>query len=97
MYDCKEILGKQEISDICNLHFVSVGKRLAEGRSNSNIDTVSHVVTPNEKFKFSNISTEQVKQVIRKLVNNKATGVHDIPNRVLKDSVDVIAPFLTEI
>ena len=79
------------------MHFVSVGKRLAEGLSNTNIDTISHIATPNEKFTFSKISTEQVKQVIRKLVNNKATGVHDIPNRVLKDSVDVIAPFLTEI
>ena len=31
------------------------------------------------------------------MVNNTATGVHDIPNRVLKDSVGVIASFLTEI
>ena len=30
-------------------------------------------------------------------MNNKATGVHDIPNRLLNDSVDVIAPFPTEI
>ena len=30
-------------------------------------------------------------------MNTKATGAHDIPNRVLKDSVDVIALFLTEI
>ena len=35
--------------------------------------------------------------MVQKLVNNKTTGVHDIPNRVLKDSVNVIAPFLTEI
>ena len=97
MHDCGEIVDKQEIADICNLHFVLVGKRLAEGLSYTNIDTICHIATPNEKFTFSKISTEQVKQVIRKLVNNKATGVHDIPNRVLKDSVDVIAPFLTEI
>ena len=30
-------------------------------------------------------------------MNNKQQGVNDIPNRVVKDSVDVIAPFLTEI
>ena len=84
MYDCREIVDKPEIADICNLHFVSVGKRLAEGLSNTNIDTISHIATPNEKFKFSKISTEQVKQVIRKLVNNKATGIHNITNRVLK-------------
>ena len=67
MHDCREIVDKQEIADICNLHFVSVGKRLAEGLSNTNIDTISHIVTPNEKFKFSNVSAEQVKQVIQKL------------------------------
>ena len=77
--------------------FFSVGKRLADGLSNTNIDTISHIATPNEKFKFSKISTGQVKQVIRKLVNNTATGVDDIPNRVLNDSADVITPFLTEI
>ena len=97
MYNCGEIVDKQEIADICNLHFVSVGKRLAEGLSNTNIDTISHIATPNEKFKIYKISPVHVKQVTRKLVNNKATGVHDIPNKVLKGSVDVIAPFLTEI
>ena len=71
--------------------------RLAEGLGNTNIDTISHIVTPTEKLKFSKISTEQFKQVIQKLMNNKVRGVHDIPNRVLKGSVDVIAPFLTEI
>ena len=30
-------------------------------------------------------------------MNNKVTGVHDIPNRVWKDSVDIIVPFLAEI
>ena len=61
MYDCREIVDKQEIADICNLHFVSVGKRLAEGLSNTNIDTISHIATPNEKFTCSKISTEQFK------------------------------------
>ena len=37
MYGCREIADKQEIADICNLHFVSVIKRLAESLSNTNI------------------------------------------------------------
>ena len=37
MYHCREIVDKQEIADICNLLFFSVGKRLAEGLSNANI------------------------------------------------------------
>ena len=50
MYDCREVVDMQEIADICNLHFVFVGKKLAEGLSNRNIDTISHILTPNEKF-----------------------------------------------
>ena len=54
--------------------------------SNTNIDTRSHIVTRNEKFKFSKISTEQVKPVTWKLVNNKATDFHDTPDRVLSQT-----------
>ena len=46
MYDCREIVDKQEIADICNFHFVSIGKTLAESLSNTNIDTISHIATP---------------------------------------------------
>ena len=53
MHDCRKIVDKQDIADICNWHFVSVGKRLAEGLSNTNVDTISHIATPNVKFTFS--------------------------------------------
>ena len=35
--------------------------------------------------------------VLKKLINGKATGVHNIPNKILKDSYQIIAPFLSDI
>ena len=34
---------------------------------------------------------------MKKLINSKATGIHAIPNKVLKDTADIIAPSLTDI
>ena len=30
-------------------------------------------------------------------VNNKATGIHDIPNKIVKDNVSILSPYLEEI
>ena len=43
------------------------------------------------------MSVLQVTEVIKKLVNSKATGIHGIPNKALKDCAENIAPFLTDI
>ena len=34
---------------------------------------------------------------MKKLIKSKATCIHNIPNKILKDSCQVIAPFLTDI
>ena len=34
---------------------------------------------------------------MKTLIKSKATGIHNIPNKILKDSYQVIAPFLSEI
>ena len=51
----------------------------------------------NVRFQFHGIAVNQVKVLIQKLVNGKSTGIHNIPNKALKDSVDFIAPALTTI
>ena len=38
-----------------------------------------------------------VTKVAQRLVNEKATGIHNIPNKVLKDSIHYIAPVLMDI
>ena len=56
-----------------------------------------HIPVPNARFQFHGIAVNQVKVLIQKLVNGKSTGIHNIPNKALKDSVDFIAPALTTI
>ena len=34
---------------------------------------------------------------MKKLIKSKATGIHNIPNKILKESCQVIALFLTDI
>ena len=51
----------------------------------------------NCRFVFRKVTTSQVERVNKKLVNAKATGVHNIPNKILKDSCQTIAPFLSDI
>ena len=58
------------------------------------------MITP-QLFKYPKqtqyfICTEgQVLKLSNKLINAKATGLHNIPNRVLKESADIIGPSLT--
>ena len=49
------------------------------------------------KFKLKQIRTAQIIKIVKKLVNGKATGVHNIPSKVLKDSIDIIASMLRDI
>ena len=49
------------------------------------------------KFEFQQITAAQITKVVQRLVNRKATGIHNIPNKVLKDSVHLIAPVLMDI
>ena len=48
-------------------------------------------------FQFHGIAVNQVKVLIQKLVDRKSTGIHIIPNKALKDSVDFLTPALTTI
>ena len=60
--------------------------------------STAHIKTATVEFKFRPASSVlQVFKVIKKLINSKATGIFGIPNRVLKDCAEHIAPSLTDI
>ena len=88
---------KAKIADAFNNHFVSIGEKIAnsiEGCNESPTANIQRVLT---KFEFQQITTAQITKVVQRLVNGKATGIHNIPNKVLKDSVHLIAPILMDI
>ena len=92
-----DISDRGDIARVCNQHFVSVGRRLAEKILFTDESPTAHIKVANVKFQFSTIAASQIVKVIKKLINNKATGIHDIPNKVLKDNVSILSSYLEEI
>ena len=48
-------------------------------------------------LRLVSISVPQVIRIIKKPLNSKATGIHEIPNKTLKESADIIGLSLTDI
>ena len=93
-----EITDKKQIAERCNEHFVSIGQKLASGIENTDADSpTAHMKPVEAKFSFNPISVPQVIRIIKKLLNSKATGIHGIPNKTLKETADIIGPLLTDI
>ena len=87
-----------EITEKCNERFVSIGDKLAkEIQTVYTLSPTGHLTPANCKFRFEPISVSQVTKIIKKLLNGKAIGMHGIPNKASKDSIDIIAPSLTDI
>ena len=86
-----------EIAEACNMHFFSIGEKISWEISPIEMSHTAQIPVTNARFQFHGIAVNQVKVLIHKLVNGKSTGIHNIPNKALKDSVDFIAPALTTI
>ena len=84
-----EINDKMKIAEYCNKYFTDIGKKLASEipPSNSNVTEYIKTIT-HAKFKFKQITPIQVDKIISKLTNGKATGIHQMPNKLLKVSKD---------
>ena len=89
------ISDSKQISEICNDHFVTVGERLACQIPCSDYSATVHIPKTNSVFQLKPVTEGQVSKLLNKLINGKATGLHNIPNRVLKESADIIGPSLT--
>ena len=91
----EEITDKQEISEWFNDHFVTIGEKLAKGIAKlSKSSYLSEVSKNGNKFKFNMLKLTEVYTILGKLKNGKATGIHLIPNSILKTVKDIIAPSL---
>ena len=95
----EDITDEQKISERFNDHFVSLREKLALGipGSSSSSDYLSKVKTNGEKFKFQMIKPTDVYDILSKLKNGKATGMHLIPNKMLKSVKEIIANLLSDV
>ena len=88
-----KITDKKQIAERCNEHFVSIGQKLASDIENTDAHpSTAHTKPAEAKFSFKPISVPRVIRIIKKLLNSKATGIHGIPNKTLKETADIIGP-----
>ena len=93
-----EITDKKQVAERCNEHFVSIVQKLASDIENTDAHSpTTHMKSVEAKSSFKPISVPQVIRIIKKLLNSKATGIHGIPNKTLKETADIIGPSLTDI
>ena len=82
---------KTLISETFNQHFVSIGEKFAGEISGS--DTSFYLLknkVHDTNIKFEKIHLSQVYKLLGSLKNEKASGIDKIPNRILKQSKDII-------
>ena len=90
--DNHEITDKALISEAFNEHFSSVAERLAVSidSCDSNPNELG-IQSPLCLFKLRHIPLNKVFNALNKLKNGKATGMHNLPHKMLKLSKNVIA------
>ena len=91
-----EINDKMKIAEYCNESFTDIGKKLASKISPSNSNVTDYIKTITHA-KFKQITPIQVHKIISKLKNGKATGIHQMPNKLLKVSKELISSSLARI
>ena len=82
-----------------NEHFSSVAERLAvsiDSCDNSNPKELG-IQSPLCRFKLEHIRPNKVFNALNKLTNGKATGMHNLPYKMLKLSKNVIANSLSDL
>ena len=88
-----EISDKKEIADTLFL----LEKRLAENIPDTGESRTAHIKPTSSRFAFLKVMTFQVEKALKKSIKSEATGMHDIPNKILRDSCQVITPSLTDV
>ena len=97
-----EISDEQQILDACNHHFVSIGDKLSRNNVQTQLSAKEtlrsfNALPSKPKFAFKLVTPIQVYDILKKLLNSKATSIHEIPNKILKVCSDIISPHLSQI
>ena len=84
-----------EIVEELNLHFSSVGKKLASEIPSSNVEPESYLEATKTTFSLKDPSVNVIRKLLTKLKERKAVGLDNIPSRLLKMAGNIIVPSLT--
>ena len=75
-------------NDDATLRFISKYRR------HPSIIKIKNKVQNMERFKFKNVTVQEVEKIINEMKSNKAQVEFDIPVHVIKNNVDIFAPYI---
>ena len=85
----------EDISEAFNNHFTSIGQTVAREIPTVDIDPLYYVKPSDRVFSFERINVQEVVTLVKGIDGGKATGLDNIPCKLLKIAADVVAPSLT--
>ena len=86
----------EDIAEAFNNHFTSIGQTLAREIPTVDIDPLYYVKSRFDRvFSFERINVQEVVNLVKGIDGGKATGLDNIPCKLLKIAADVVAPSLT--
>ena len=90
-YDNKEFTRPTEIANVFNTHFVNIGPNLAaKSFGNEHTDDFKKYLSPNKTtFALHHTSRKVVQKHLKHLSASKATGLDNIPCKLLKEGADI--------
>ena len=83
--------------ELLNSHFASIGPNLASALPNGNNNFESYITPANTTFTLHHTTAEEVLRLLKLLSPNKATGLDNIPCRLLKEGAPIISAYLASI
>ncbi|RUA05525.1 MAG: hypothetical protein DSY43_04445 [Gammaproteobacteria bacterium] len=86
-----------DIAEEFNSHFTNIGLQLASEIPESVIDPLSYLQPINKTFSFKTVDDQVILKLLKTIDGKKATGLDNIPCKLLKIAADIVAPSLTRV
>ncbi|XP_068741900.1 uncharacterized protein [Montipora capricornis] len=95
--DNKIVSNSVDIAETINEHFTNIAQVLAEDIPGVDVNPEVYLETTDKSFSLQTPSSDIVLNILKKIVDKKATGLDKIPSKLLKTAAGIIVPSLTAI
>ena len=92
-----EITDRHEVAEAFNTHFTEVGENLTNNIPKTDVNPTSYIKPTNSVFSFKMTDVNYVKDLLREIYTKKSSGPENIPKKLLKIAMNVVASSLTHI
>ena len=88
-------LKKDDDSSLNPINFENINDILGKHKNHPSVHKISQTFITNEKFSFNFLTEDQVRELIMNLDSSKATPIGDISVDILKSTIYIHLPFIT--